>query len=60
MTHLFRLTPLHLASMSKTGCECIKLLLHYDPALVDVQDRFRRTPIMYSIKHQLDSNVIGK
>ena len=55
----FRWTPLHLASMSKNGCECIKLLVYYDRVDVDIQDRLQRTPVMYAIINGLDSHIIG-
>jgi len=54
-----RFTPLHLASMTKNGSECIKILLHYDHANVDAKDHLQRTPIMYAIINGIDSNTIG-
>ncbi len=54
-----RFTPLHLATMTKNGSECIKILLHYDHANVDAKDHVQRTPIMYAIINGIDSNTIG-
>ena len=56
---VFRFTPLHLASMTKNGSECIQILLHYDHANVDAQDSLQRTPIMYAIINGIDSITIG-
>ena len=46
--------------MTKTGSECIKILLHTDHANVDAKDRLKRTPIMYAIISGIDSNTIGQ
>ena len=46
--------------MSKNAAECIKLLLHYDRADVDTQDRLQRTPVMNAIINGLDSQIIGR
>jgi hypothetical protein len=45
--------------MTTNGAECIKLLLHYDHANVDAEDHLQRTPIMYAIINEIDSNTIG-
>jgi len=57
-TKIDQFTPLHLASMTKNGSECIKILLHYDHANVDAKDHLQRTPIMYAIINGIDSNTI--
>ncbi|CAF1316153.1 unnamed protein product [Adineta ricciae] len=58
-TKVDQFTPLHLASMTKNGSECIRILLHYDNVDVDVKDRLQRTPIMYAIINGMDSQIIN-
>ncbi|CAF3512085.1 unnamed protein product [Adineta steineri] len=57
-TKVDQFTPLHLASMTKNGSECIQILLRYDHANVDAKDHLQRTPIMYAIINGIDSNII--
>ena len=46
--------------MTKSGSECIQLLLRFEHINVDAKDRLQRTPIMYAIINGIDSNIIGK